>query len=166
MQAVLSAAEHSCKLSYGWSGAEVLIIEAFSHITGVRAPVTGSQSCPDGRREFIFFPKSLAQVGTPSCCSGAKGNKPPKNGYGGKFSLIRGEAYKNKADGERERGKRLFSTLSQRCLNRTHAHIQNHSGDSYLLVPEFKAAEVRQPNIIAIAYSNTRPLLALSIVLS
>lgn len=91
----------------------MLIIEAFSHITGVRAPVTGSKSCPDGRREFIFFSKSLAQVGTPSCCSGAKGNKPPKNGYGGKFSLIRGEAYKNKADGEREREKIVFHSVTE-----------------------------------------------------
>lgn len=76
--------------------------------------------------------------------------------YGGKLIKAR--------QMEKERGKRLFSTHSQRCLNRTHAHIQNHN--SYLLVPEFKAAEVRQPNIIAIAYSNTQPLLALSIVLS
>lgn len=97
----------------------------------------------------LFFSKSLAQVGTPSCCSGAKGNKPPKNGYGGKFSLIRGgEAYKNKADGERER-ERLFSTLSQRCLNRTHAHIQSHGSDSYLLATEFNT--LRR----FVAYSNS-----------
>lgn len=82
--------EHSCKLSYGWREAEVLTMEAFSHITGVRATMTGSQSFPDGRRDFFFFSKSLAQVGTPCCCSGAKSNKPPKNGYGGKFPLIRG----------------------------------------------------------------------------
>lgn len=82
--------------------ADMLTIEAFSHITGVRAPVTGSKNCPDGSRKFIFS-KSWAQVGTPSCCSCAKTNKPPKNGYGGKFPLIRGEAYKNKADGEREK---------------------------------------------------------------
>lgn len=61
----------------------------------------------------LFFSKSLAQVGTPSCCSGAKGNKPPKNGYGGKFSLIRGEAYKNKADGEREREKIVFHSVTE-----------------------------------------------------
>lgn len=129
MQTVLSTPEHSCKLSYGWSEAEVLTREAFSHITGVRAPVTGSQNCPDGRRKFIFS-KSLAQVGTPSCCSCAKGNKPPKNGYGGKFSLIRGGVggwLIKTRQMEKERGKRLFSTLSQRCLNRTRAHIQNHS---------------------------------------
>lgn len=102
----------------------------------------------------LFFSKSLAQVGTPSCCSGAKGNKPPKNGYGGKFSLIRGEAYKNKADGERER-ERLFSTLSQRCLNRTSAHIQNHGGGSYLLAPAFKAAEVRQTTKVYYLFKHT-----------
>ena len=44
---------------------------------------------------------------------------------------------------EKERGKRLFSTLSQRCLIRTCAHIQSHGSDSYLLVIEFKAAQVR-----------------------
>lgn len=54
-QTVLSTPEHSCKFSYGWSEAEVLTIEAYSHITGVRAPVTGSHNCPDGRRKFIFF---------------------------------------------------------------------------------------------------------------
>lgn len=47
---------------------------------------------------------------------------------------------------ETERGKRLFSTLSQRCLNQSHVCNQNRSGDSYLLVPEFKAPEVRQQN--------------------
>lgn len=73
----------------------------------------------------LFFSKSQAQVGTPSCCGGAKGNKPPKNGYGGKFSLIRMDAYKNKGDGERERGERLFSTLSQRCLNQTRPHPES-----------------------------------------
>lgn len=61
----------------------------------------------------LFFSKSLAQVGTPSCCSRAKGNKPPKNGYGGKFSLIRGEAYKNTADGEREREKIVFHSVTE-----------------------------------------------------
>lgn len=55
MQTVLSTPEHSCKLSYGSSQADVLTMEAFSHITGVRAPVTGSQNCPDGSRKFIFF---------------------------------------------------------------------------------------------------------------
>lgn len=55
MQTALSTPEHSCKLSYGWSREEVLTLEAFSHITGVRAPVPGSQNCPDGSRKFIFF---------------------------------------------------------------------------------------------------------------
>lgn len=97
--------------------------------------------------EGNFFSKSLAQVGTPSCCTGAKGNKPPKNGYGGKFSLIRGGGVLIKTrQMETERGKRLFSTLSQRCLNQSHVCNQNRSGDSYLLVPEFKAPEVRQQN--------------------
>ena len=116
-------------------------IEGCSHTTGVRAAATGSHQMLQWEKEFFSFSfsKSLAQVGTPSCCSGAKGNKPPKNGYGGKFSLLRGEAYKNKADGEREGGERLFSTLSQRCLNRTQAHIQNRSNGSYLIVPELKA---------------------------
>lgn len=66
--------------------------------------------------EGNFFSKSLAQVGTPSCCTGAKGNKPPKNGYGGKFSLIRGGgggAYKNKADGDREREKIVFHSVTK-----------------------------------------------------
>lgn len=89
MQTVLSTPEHSWKFSYGWSEAEVLTTEAFSHITGVRAPVLAPRTGLMGEGN-LFFSKSLAQVGTPSCCSGAKGNKPPKNGYGGKFSLIRG----------------------------------------------------------------------------
>lgn len=90
----------------------MLTMEAFSHITGVRAPVTGSQTALMGVGN-LFFSKSRAQVGTPSCCSGAKGNKPPKNGYGGKFSLIRMEAFKNKGDGERERGKIVFHSVTE-----------------------------------------------------
>lgn len=43
-----------------------------------------------GEGIFFFFSKSLAQVGTPCCCSSAKSNKPPKNGYGGKFPLLSG----------------------------------------------------------------------------
>lgn len=62
---------------------------------------------------ILFFSKSWAQVGTPSCCSGAKGNKPPKNGYGGKFSHIRGEAYKNKGDGEIEEEKVVFHSVTE-----------------------------------------------------
>lgn len=45
---------------------------------------------------------------------------------------------------EKERWKRLFSTLSQRCINQPCAHIQNHGNDSYLLASEFKGAEVKE----------------------
>lgn len=57
-------------------------------------------------------PKSLAQVGAPSWCTTAKGNKPPKNGYGGKFSLIseggRGGLIKTRQMGGKTEGKDCF----------------------------------------------------------
>lgn len=71
------------------------------------------ESCPVGSRKLFFF-KSLAQVGTPSCSSGAKDYKLPKNGNGGKFPLKKGESlYKQ---GERKRSEGSFSIVSGRCL--------------------------------------------------
>lgn len=118
-----------------------------------------------GEGNLFFFPNPWHRLAHPPVVVVPKAINHLKMDMVESFPLYGGKLIKTRQM-ERERGKRLFSTLSQRCLNRTHAHIQNHSGDSYLLVPEFKAAEVRQPNIIAIAYSNTQPLLALSIVLS
>lgn len=134
----------------------------FSHITGVSiTPVTGSQCCPDGSRKFIFFPNHGHRLAHPSCCSGAKDNKPPKNGYGGKFSLIRGGAYKNKGDGEREREKIVFHFVTEvskldlcPCLEPRRwllsARTRIYRGGAAGSEPKF------------IAYSNAKLLLVLS----
>lgn len=137
---MLSTPKHSCKWNYGWSWTDHRGFQPY-----YRCNHHPSHWLPElawWEWDFLFS-KSWAQVGTPSCCSDAKGNKPPKNGYGGKFPLTRGKLIKTR-EMEKERWKRLFSTLSQRCRNQTCAHIQNYSNDSYLLVPEFKAAEVQQ----------------------
>lgn len=57
-------------------------------------PLAGSQRCPDGRAGgilFYFFPNHWHRLAHPSCCRRASGNKPPKNGYGGKFPPWWGE---------------------------------------------------------------------------
>lgn len=57
---------------------------AFRHITGVSITlVTDSQNWPDG--SGIFFPRHGHRLAHPPV--DAKGNKAPKNGYGGKFPL-------------------------------------------------------------------------------
>lgn len=56
-------------------------------------PLAGSQRCPDGRAGgilFYFFPNHWHRLAHPSCCRRARGNKPPKNGYGGKFPPLWG----------------------------------------------------------------------------
>lgn len=78
---------------------------------GVTAAVTGSHQLLWEGNSF-FFSKCLAQVGTPSWCTAAKGNKPPKNGYGGKFSLISvgggGQLIKTRQMGGKTEGKDCF----------------------------------------------------------
>lgn len=126
---MLSTPEHSCKLCYGISADH----RGSQPYYRCESPSEWLPELPWWDRNFFFFSKSLAQVGTPSRCNGAKGNKPPKNGYGGKFPLMWGGGVIKTRQMEKERGKRLFSTQSRRCLNWTHAHIQNHIGDSYLI---------------------------------
>jgi len=53
------------------------------------------------------------------------------------------EAYKNKGDGERERGKIVFHSVTEVSELDSCPHP-----DSYLFVTEFKAAEVRQSTLV------------------
>lgn len=101
--------------------------------TGVGAPAAGWLPALMGERGgglIYFFPNHWHRLAHPSCCRRARGNKPPKNGYGGKFPPLWGGGLKKQgADGERERenGGRegLFSTLSQRCPAPNQTSIQH-----------------------------------------
>lgn len=133
-------------------------------------PYYRCESCSDWlsqmlqwEKEFFSFSfsKSLAQVGTPSCCSGAKGNKPPKNGYGGKFSLLRGEAYKNKADGEREGEKIVFHSVTEVSKPDSSPHPELQQ---WLLSDCTWTESNRRHGSQTISSPNTQPLLALILV--
>lgn len=111
--------------------------------TGVRAPVTGSQGCPDGRGEFYFIFFQITGTGwhTPPVVVVPKAINHLKMDMVESFPLWGGRLIKTRQM-EKERGERLFSTVSQRCLNPNHSHIQNLSGDSYHRWPEFKSSSV------------------------
>lgn len=117
-------------------------IEAFSHITGVSITlVTASQNCPDGSR--IFFPNHGHRLAHPPVVAMPKAINHLKMDMVESFPLQGGGAYKNKGDGEREMEKIVFHSVTE-VSKPDFAHIQNHGNDSYLLVPKFNEAEVRQ----------------------
>lgn len=78
-----------------WRAAKVLTVEALSHVYRCGSP--GRWLAPSaalmgeqGEFYFIFFPNHWHRLAHPSCCRRARGNKPPKNGYGGKFPPLWG----------------------------------------------------------------------------